>query len=119
MFRAYLVVTALAAAANLYAAANDFRRVGWILDAMDRLKVQRSRLPLLGILKTVGATGLLVGIAVPWIGVAAGSGLTLFFVCAILQVLRCRWFAHLPYPAVWLLLASCSLALRVGTAYAR
>jgi hypothetical protein len=37
MFAAYIIVTILAAAANLYAASNDFRRVEWILAAMTRL----------------------------------------------------------------------------------
>gem|GEM_PF-5160110 len=44
---------------------------------------------------------------------------TLFFVCAIVCVLRTRWFVHLPYPAAWLLLTAGSPELRVGTAYAR
>jgi hypothetical protein len=46
MFAAYVVVTALAAAANIYAATNDFRRPEWLLSGMNRLGVPESSLPI-------------------------------------------------------------------------
>jgi DoxX-like family len=113
MFAAYIIVTILAAAANLYAASNDFRRVEWVFDAMIRLGVPHSQLSVLGVLKVAGAVGLLVGIGVPAIGVAAAVGLALFFVGAVVTAVRARWYAHLPFPAVWLLLAVGSLVLRL------
>jgi hypothetical protein len=114
MFTAYIVVTILAAAANLHAASNDFRRAEWILASMTRLGVPLSQLSWLGWLKVSGALGLLVGIGVPAIGVAAAAGLTLFFVGAVVTAMRARWYAHLPVPAVWLLLAVAALVLRLG-----
>ncbi|MGC1321945.1 MAG: DoxX family protein [Candidatus Udaeobacter sp.] len=42
----------------------------------------------LGILKTVGALGLLIGIGVPVVGIAAATGLGLFFIGAIITHLR-------------------------------
>lgn len=45
---------------------------------------------MLGILKAAGALGLLVGIRVPLIGIAAAAGLVLFFVAAIITHLRAR-----------------------------
>lgn len=119
MFLAYVVVTALAAAVNIYAATNDFRRVEWLSASMNRLRIPQSWLLRLGILKISGALGLLVGFAVPWIGVAAATGLVLFFVAAIVFTVRARWYLHLPYPTTWLLLVSGSLALRIATAYVR
>lgn len=116
---AYIVVTVLAAAANIYAATNDLRRLEWIFANMDRLGVPHSWLPALGILKASGALGLLVGFAVPLVGVGAAIGLVLFFVGAIIFTLRARWYIHLPYPALWLLLAAASLVLRVATTYPR
>lgn len=116
MFTAYIVVTVLTAAANLYAAANDFTRPKWILDTMIRLKVPESKLPMLGILKAAAALGLLAGIAEPLIGFAAAVGLALFFVGAIVTALRAQWYAHIPYPAAWLLLAVAALVLEL---YAR
>jgi hypothetical protein len=114
MFAAYVVVTLLAAAANGYAAYVDVTRAGWVLDNMSRLGVPHPWLPKLGALKAAGALGLLVGFAVPAIGVAAATGLVLYFVGAVVTVLRARWYAHL-YAAVWLLLAVGSLALRIAT----
>jgi hypothetical protein len=113
MLIAYFVVTLLAAAANLYAASNDFRRVGWVLDNLDRLRIPRSRLFTLGALKTAGAAGLLVGMAMPGVGVAAAIGLVLFFVGAIAFAVRVHWYSHLPFPATWLLLATGALVLRL------
>lgn len=113
IFTAYLVVTVLTAAANLYAAVNDFTRPRWILDTMTRLKVPESKLTMLGILKAAAALGLLAGIAVPPIGAAAAVGLAVFFVGAIVTAFRAQWYAHIPYPAAWLLLAVAALVLEL------
>ncbi|MGA7155847.1 MAG: DoxX family protein [Acidobacteriaceae bacterium] len=114
MFTLYVVVTLLAAAANFYAASNDFRRVGWLLTNMDRLGVPRTWLFTLGTLKTIGAAGLLVGIWRPDVGIVAAAGLVLFFLGAIISTLRVRWYSHLPFPAIWLLLAIGALMLRLS-----
>lgn len=114
MDTAYLVLTAVAAVANGYAAAVDFTRPGWILANMDTLGVPHAWLPTLGALKAAGALGLLVGIAVPPIGIAAAGGLVLFFVGAIVTAVRARWYTHW-YPAPFLLLAVAALALRMAS----
>lgn len=116
MLSAYLTVTLLAAAANVYAAASDFRPPAWLLSNMKRLGVQERWLTTLGTLKALGALGLLAGIRIPLIGVAAAAGLVLFFVGAIITAMRTRWYAHLPYPLLWLLLAVGSLVLRLRSA---
>jgi DoxX-like family len=113
VFTAYIVVTLLTAAANIYAAINDFTRPQWLLANMTRMRVPPSSLPLLGVLKAAGAVGVLVGIGVPVIGVAAAVGLIVFFVGAIVTALRFHYYAHLPWPLAWLLLAVGSLVLRL------
>jgi hypothetical protein len=55
MFAAYIIVTVMAAAANLYAATNDFIRPKWLLGNMSKLRVPESWLPILGVLKGAGA----------------------------------------------------------------
>ncbi len=90
MFAAYVVVTVLAAPANIYAATNDFRRPQWLLSTMNKLGVPESSLPILGILKAAGAVGLLIGIGMPVIGIAAAAGLALFFVGAVITHLGAR-----------------------------
>lgn len=115
MFTAYVFVTLLASAANLYAASNDFRRVPFVLENMDRIGLARSKLFTLGILKSAGAIGLLVGLLIPAVGILAAAGLVLFFVGAIVCTLRVRWYSHLPFPATWLVLVLGSLALRLNS----
>jgi uncharacterized membrane protein len=111
MHFAYLIVIILAAAANIYAGICDFTRPHWLLANMKRLDVGERWLPTLGILKLLGALGLLIGIAVPQIGVAATTGLVLYFVSAVVTVLRARWYANLPFPLTWLALAVGSFVL--------
>lgn len=88
MFTAYIIITAVAAAANIYAAANDFIRPKWLLGNMNELGVPESSLPILGTLKATGAVGLLIGIGVPSNGVLAAAGLTLFFIGALITHIR-------------------------------
>src|SRR6267142_5522422 len=88
MFTAYLIVSILAAAANIFSATCDFVRYEKVSIAMAKAGVSESWMTSLGILKAAGALGLLVGIRVPLIGVAAAIGLTSFFVGAIVTHLR-------------------------------
>ena len=90
MFTAYVAVTVLAAAANAFSATLDFIRYKQILINMAKVGVSESWITILGILKAAGALGLLIGIGVPLIGIAAAVGLVLFFVAAIITPARTR-----------------------------
>ena len=63
MFTAYLVVTVLAAAANIFSATLDFIRFKQILINMAKVGVSESWITILGVLKAAGALGLLVASA--------------------------------------------------------
>ncbi|MDG3011298.1 DoxX family protein [Rhodococcus sp. D2-41] len=115
MVAAYLVVTLLTVLANGYAAAGDFLHTEQTVANAARVGAPRTWLLPLGALKTAGAVGLLMGIAVPALGVAAAIGLVLFFVCAVAAHIRVRWFVTIPVPAAFLLLAAGSLVLRLAT----
>jgi DoxX-like family len=114
MSTAYVIVTALTAAITLQAAVLDFRRSEWIVSNMDKYGVPRSWLPYLGALKVAGAVGLLIGIWVPVIGIAAALGLVLYFIGAIVTVMQAHWYSHLRYPAPFLALSAASLVLVVA-----
>jgi len=114
VFAVYLIVTILAAAANIFSATCDFVRYEKVSIAMAKAGVPDSWMTTLGILKAVGALGLLVGICVPVIGVAAALGLILFFVGAIITHLRGRDYSLGPAMA-FLLLAVAALALRLAS----
>jgi hypothetical protein len=115
MFIAYAFVTLLAAAFNVYASYVDFVRSDWVVANMTRYGIPQSWLFWLGALKAAGAAGLVIGIAVPAIGLAASVGLVAYFVGAMVTVARSRWYSHLRYPAPFLLLALLSLVLRLTT----
>ena len=112
MFTAYVAVTVLAAAANAFSATLDFIRYKQILINMAKVGVSESWITILGILKAAGALGLLIGIGVPLIGIAAAVGLVLFFVAAIITHLRARDYSF-GLALVFLLLAVAALVLRL------
>ena len=114
MFAAYMTVILLTAGANIFSAMCDFVRYKQVSVAMARAGVPDSWMTTLGILKTAGAIGLLVGIRVPVIGMAAAIGLVLFFVAAIIVHLRAHDYTF-GLAVVFLLLAVASLALGLHT----
>jgi len=113
MFIAYVIVTLVAAALNGYAAYVDFIRSEWVLANMTRYGIPHSWLYSPGALKAAGAVGMLIGIGVPLIGVSASAGLVLYFIGAIITVVRAQLYSHLRYPTPFLLFAMASLVLRL------
>ncbi|HLL61699.1 MAG TPA: DoxX family protein [Propionibacteriaceae bacterium] len=115
MFSGYVVVAVLAAALNGWAATADLTGARMARDNAARVGVPSTWLLPLGGLKAAGALGLLVGIAVPAVGLAAAIGLILLFVCAVVAHLRVRWYATLAFPGTFLLLAVGALVLRLAS----
>lgn len=113
MTTAYVVLAVVTAALNLWAAIGDFLHTPSTMKNVATVEVPSSWLVPLGLLKTAGAVGLLVGIVIPVIGVAAAIGLVLFFVCAVFAHLRVRWYSTLPFPATFLVLAVGALVTRL------
>lgn len=111
MFASYVTVAVIAASMNIWAASEDFRRTDRVTENVARAEIPPSWLFPLGALKFAGAVGLVVGIFLPLIGLAAAVGLVLFFVCAVFAHLRVRWYSTLPYPIAFLLLAVIALAI--------
>ena len=114
MQTAFVIVTVLAAAALTFSATADFLRYQKVLASMARAHVPESWLPKLGAIKGAGAIGLLVGLGIPAIGVAAAVGVVLFFVGAIITHVRAGWYSF-GFPAVYLLLGIGSLLLGLAS----
>jgi uncharacterized membrane protein YphA (DoxX/SURF4 family) len=114
MFIAYLIVTGLAVAANLFSAGCDFVRYKQVSIAMARAGVPDSWMTMLGVLKAAGALGLLIGVFVPWIATLASVGLIIFFIGAIITHLRVRDNSF-GLAAIFLLLAIGALVLRLAS----
>jgi hypothetical protein len=89
MTTVYIAVTLIAIAANGFSGIAALLRMNAILPGMERAGVPVSWLVFpIGTAKTAGALGLLVGLALRPVGVAAAIGLVLFFVCAIYTHIR-------------------------------
>ncbi|MFD1935020.1 MULTISPECIES: DoxX family protein [Nonomuraea] len=82
---AHVIVTVLAIAATTFSGVAALLHFQPIIPGMAKAGVPRSWLTFpIGTLKTLGALGLLLGLAgVPLIGTAAAVGLVLFFTCAV------------------------------------
>jgi hypothetical protein len=83
MDTAYVVIIALAAAAYGYAALLNFVGAESVELVADRVRVPRRWMVPLGLLLASGAVGLLLGLAVPVLGIAAAGGLVVYFLCAV------------------------------------
>jgi hypothetical protein len=114
LVNAHVVISVLLAVGLAGAAALDFARYEPILSSMAKAGVPASWLTTLGTLKAAGALGVLIGLAVPPIGMTAAAGVVLFFVGAIVTHLRVhdRGFG---LAAGFLLLAAATLGLGLVT----
>lgn len=114
MFAADVTFTCLAALACAYAVYASFTHARFITDTAGRLGLPESlRIPS-GILLGLAGAGLLAGLAVPVLGIAAASGLVVYFVIALAAHLRARDF-QLAWAVGYLSLAVAALA--TGVAY--
>ncbi|MFB7915513.1 DoxX family protein [Streptomyces sp. NPDC056061] len=119
MFTAYAVITVITILANAGIAAADFARAEFVLANSAEVGVPRTWLPRLAALKAAGAAGLLLGlVGVPVVGVAAASGLVLFFLGAVAAHIRARVYGNIAFPCGYLVLAAASLALTLAVAVA-
>jgi DoxX-like family len=111
----YVVVTVITAIVTAAVAIPDFIPAGFVLANSAKVQVPRSWLPMLGALKLAGAIGLLVGVVgPPAIGIAAATGLGLYFIGAVIAHLRARVFYNIAFPGAYLGLSAASLVLLAG-----
>jgi hypothetical protein len=108
------VVTLLGAAFVAFSAVSVFIRASWVAEPLTEYGVPRSWWPWLGTAKAAGALGLVAGLVVPGLGVAAGICLVLYFIGAEGTVLRARSYSHVPFPLIYLAVSASVLALRVA-----
>jgi hypothetical protein len=108
----YVVVTSITIAVNAGVAAADFARAKFVLVNSARVGVPPSWLPMLATLKAAGTAGLLIGLlGIRIIGIAAATGLVLFFIGAMAAHIRARVYYNIAFPGTYLLLGAASLAL--------
>ncbi|MCK2214885.1 DoxX family protein [Actinomadura sp. ATCC 31491] len=111
MSTAAVVVTVLAALWVGFSAFSVFARAKWVVEPLAEYGVPRAAWPWLGAAKAAGAAGLIAGLFVPVIGVAAGVGLVVYFTGAVVTVLRARSYKHIPFPLLYLAPVVVAMAL--------
>lgn len=111
MSTTYTIATVLTAVWVGFSALSVFLRARWVVEPLTEYGVPRTWWPWLGTAKAAGATGLLVGLFVPVIGLLAGIGLVLYFIGAVITVIRARSYAHIPFPLLYLAPVVAVLAL--------
>jgi hypothetical protein len=111
MSTAYVIVTVLGAVLVGFSAGSVFARATWVVEPLTEYGVPRSWWPWLGTAKAAGALGLLAGLWVPALGVAAAIGLVLYFTGAVITVLRAKSYSHVPFPIIYIVPAVASVIL--------
>lgn len=107
MYVMYVVLTLVTAGCALGGAWANFTRHPIPVAAAEQVKVPQSLMRLIGSVFLAAALGLLGGLVVPLLGLAASIGLVCFFACAIA--------AHLRVGDLHLLPAGVGSALSVAT----
>ena len=116
MHTAYLVVTILFALIVTFSGIGKLRRDPHQVQVIhETVGVPLNFFPLLAACEFAGALGLLAGIKFPVLGVAAGTGLVIYFVGAAVSHLRVGDFKGLGSPSFMLVVAAGALALRLLT----
>lgn len=113
---AYLVVTILFAAIVAFSGVGKIRRDPRIVHVIcEVVGVPMKYLSLLAAAELAGALGMVLGIWWPYLGVAAGIGLVVYFVGAVVSHLRVGDVKGVGPAAFLLVVAVGALALRVLT----
>lgn len=111
MFIAYAVVAGLLALALTASTTVTLQRNPAVVANMQKVGVPDSWLPRLAALKGAGAIGLVAGLWVTPLGIAAAIGVTLYFIGAVAAHLRAKDYELAP-AAVLALAAAAALILR-------
>ncbi|MBO3734150.1 DoxX family protein [Glycomyces niveus] len=108
---AHIIVTIAAALWVGFSAYSLLTKAAFVVEPLQHYGVPQSWWVPLGLLKAAGALGLLVGLVIPWIGVAAAIGIILYFSGAVVTVLKARSYATVAYPVLYLVPTAAALIL--------
>ncbi|MGF6887684.1 hypothetical protein ABIA39_006211 [Nocardia sp. GAS34] len=111
---AYYIVGAVAALWIGFSSYSLFAKKAFVVDPLKDYGVPESWWNWLALAKGAGALGLVVGMAIPGLGVAAAIGLILYFLGAAVTTLRARSYSTTLYPVLYLIPAAATLALQLA-----
>lgn len=114
MFLAYIILAILRAAQIVFSSVGKFRRTPRVVKTIvEGAKVPVQWLPWLAACEIAGAIGILIGIAWTPLGIAAASGLVLYFVGALVAHVRAGDFKGMLTPVIPLLFSVVVLVTRI------
>lgn len=111
---AYVLLGLLAATATL-SAAGKLRKDPKVIGMMTHVGVKENQIPLLAYLELLGAIGLVVGLKFHGLGIAAATGLALYFLGAVIAHLRAKDKVAEFAPALVLALISATTAYLISS----
>jgi len=112
MFIAYAIIAILLSVSLVVSATGKLIKMPQVVEMIVGLGVPLSLLPVLALLEIAGAVGLIAGLWVQALGIAAGTGVVLYFIGAVTTHVRAhnREFG----PAIFLgLVAAVATILRI------
>jgi hypothetical protein len=111
MYLAYVIVTVAAGLWVGFSAYSILTRAAFVVEPLTHYGVPQPWWPWLGAAKAAGALGLLAGPFWPALGIAAAVGVILYFLGAVVTVLRARSWNTVAYPVMYLVPAIAALVL--------
>jgi hypothetical protein len=111
MYIAFVVIAVLLAVALLGSAAGKLTKQPKVVETIGGLGVPLSWFPRLALAEIAGAVGLIIGLWIPALGIAAGVGIVLYFVGAVIAHVRAH-DSGLAAPVVLGALAAAVVVLR-------
>jgi uncharacterized membrane protein YphA (DoxX/SURF4 family) len=90
MKTAVIICGALLTFFGLFSASGKFSKIENTMKAMEHVGVKPAQIKILAILETLGALGIIVGIWSKPLGIVAASGMTLYFIGAVVAHLRIK-----------------------------
>jgi hypothetical protein len=107
-------VSLLLAALLALTAARKLSHKPEIVQTYVRVGVPEDKLNYLAFILVAGATGLLLGLLWPPLGIAAAIGIVCYFACAVAFHIRYRDTEHIPTPATFAAIAVAALVLQLA-----
>jgi len=114
VFFACAVITSLLSLALLGSAAGKLTKHPKVTENLGKCEVPSNWHPRLAAAEIAGAVGMVVGLWVPALGVAAAVGVVLYFVGAVIAHVRVS-DNEVAAPIVFIVLAVVVIVLRIGT----
>ncbi|MGV9677102.1 DoxX family protein [Nocardia sp. NPDC003482] len=110
----YHVVAVIAALWVGFSGYSLFSQQRFVVEPLERYGVPRPWWNWLALAKSAGALGLLVGLFIPAIGVAAAIGLILYFLGATATAIRAHSYATSVFPLLYLAPVAAALTLQLA-----